>query len=63
MKNIKEKVSKAFNPKVLAITGWLVIYSAILIGGSLYMGWNFRTSFDQTIKSEVITQVKSFTSE
>jgi hypothetical protein len=58
---MKNNIKKVINSKNLAIAGWFIIYTAVIVGISVIITLNVKTSFDNNVKQIVTEQVQSLT--
>ena len=62
-KNTFKESKQPKTVKVVLLVPYAIIISMALITASLITGWALRSSFDNTIKSEVKAQVRELTSK
>lgn len=60
---MKNNIKKVINARNLAIAGWFIIYTAVIVGISAIITLNVKTSFDNDIKATVTEQVQFLTSK
>lgn len=57
----EQKPEKTYSRKVIAkaLFPYIIIYTIIVIAGGVVIGWTLRSDFENTVRSEVRTQVKA----